>query len=77
MYIDLDTVITGPLDDALVGYCGTFATLATDGMLNEQRTLSEHAGRTLCTHRPRRKRGAVAGAAASPTTATKSRKTSP
>ena len=38
MYIDLDTVITGPLDDALAGYCGTFSTLATDGMLNERRT---------------------------------------
>jgi tetratricopeptide (TPR) repeat protein len=38
MYIDLDTVITGPLDLALAGYKGTFATMSTDGMLNEQRS---------------------------------------
>lgn len=36
VYLDLDTVITGPLDD-LLDYRGGFATLQTDGMANERR----------------------------------------
>jgi hypothetical protein len=36
LYIDLDTVITGSLEE-IASYEGAFATLSTDGMANEQR----------------------------------------
>jgi hypothetical protein len=36
LYIDLDTVITGSLND-IASYDGAFATLSTDGMANEKR----------------------------------------
>lgn len=38
LYIDLDTVVSGPLDD-LAGYRGPFAALSVEGMANERRPL--------------------------------------